>query len=1372
MAANGRHAHFAPGVPPSLLEDSSSRQSFADFIAEGCLWAQVRVFERLPDGRAMPTGARADRSWFYNAFIGYWYCNKYEEVARQLAAERRKLKEDIRAGRVPNTKANSERANTVQTLIPWGAVRPVLLDGDAHRTFDERPVREWLAEYAPPDRAHGFAALLFYFVQEPDDVDLADFERDLAETHDLAQHGRFVSKAVLLFPAEIAAVASPADERHPSDFWASVDEACAAHGTPRIVARFPRAIPREAFLAARPGEYIWQGVAYSGDYLYQVDAEHEELVNQYTEAYAAALRQLIRLEVRPNCEVAVDAACAVVRNNCWPLRARFAPAVFAALDCRTRLHMVLAYLRERDERRRAQIENGLVRLVQSQYLLGWQSEPAVIDFLNFREYDKGRIPREYASKRRSAPAAPARAASKPAAASARGKRSAAAAAAASADPVETLVTRNPCDFRTLQQRYEESAAQNVLPAIDSLVDDAPMALRLLLPALDALGEWVHTEADGYRRLAPEEGAPIGASFVLRPGVPTCWFFVAPEEQLAEIDARYRQKALPLHQALQPGEGCEELPVHSVALAGGLRLVVYSSLVHDSIAALRRAMGSALWQAPWHVFETAARPDAPLVVHLPPLAEPITAEQLRMLAPQPTVNSAFRRARDTLWPRVLFDGQRVDEEGAPRRAYSCSATLLTRAVDASRALYAGRHPMALNNGDALLEPTVFWLAPLRDCVDIKHEGTLPEDVRQHFQRLPHVSIDDLNDEAVVLAYRDWPRVFGETLRLMMRALKRRYTEEHGGDYLRFYAAMRPSETARAELSAALSDRVLAALFPRANHAVPPPVLCKFEELERDAARIKRAAGGDTIAERLAGDSEADDIAADEEDEYRAWLAAQAAAQPPPNGLATRADAVNERVARASNATRGNQSARFIMYRTREWFDAACEQPDEFRDALWERSEDPHKNSIRIVPTPAQGKYAASIKWYDNKTDAQYVAGVTYAVYVYYAVSVWRDLYGGGREKENQALVDAGAAHKRVRAETAKEKLAGYVGGMIAALKERLGGARQPRETFMQFCERLVKPFHDRKYAPASVAGAPAAAATIKQVPTSSKPAVDHSTVEALKRWNMALKLQGPAQRYLRVTRKLDALSEAVLEHSPFLKFIAQEPYVLTLEDGKSTRTELHPALLCFLVGQHGRVESVQRIFLTPDGRKITPPQPKRGTKENKVKLSLGSMKSDNAFFVAQPGRVEDIGLVALAEGPEKALGAACISRYLPSFAAMGVTRLCKFRHLIERTPQPTLLLMGDADHTLPMQLAACDELRKAGWRTVRLWVPHCARDERCRCKDINDVLERHGLLALLQQVAALVPPMYWFTRTLPDGSAHEKDEWRRYDFLAQVNTYSV
>lgn len=279
-------------------------------------------------------------------------------------------------------------------------------------------------------------------------------------------------------------------------------------------------------------------------------------------------------------------------------------------------------------------------------------------------------------------------------------------------------------------------------------------------------------------------------------------------------------------------------------------------------------------------------------------------------------------------------------------------------------------------------------------------------------------------------------------------------------------------------------------------------------------------------------------------------------------------------------------------------------------------------------------------------------------------------------------------------------------------------------------------------------------------------------EVSRLWKDSLRITTEMQAsYLRQCRGLYNIDADILEHSPFLRFVDMLSYKLYHEDGQSSETVMHPALLVFCVGATGCTGSLQRIYLQRHNgdrfySKLVVPQYKH--KKNKIKRTLGSLKFDAQFFMAQPGRIERYPFVYLSEGPEKAMAIAACSRYAATFASFGVGRYGQFEHFRDMDPQPTLVIAGDADGTITDQEAKITTLKRNGWKNVIHWVPTCSAEpgSHCHCKDANDVIDAHGIWELRRSLC--IPEWAWTTRFPEESELYEppEKEWRRYKFLSK------
>jgi hypothetical protein len=275
----------------------------------------------------------------------------------------------------------------------------------------------------------------------------------------------------------------------------------------------------------------------------------------------------------------------------------------------------------------------------------------------------------------------------------------------------------------------------------------------------------------------------------------------------------------------------------------------------------------------------------------------------------------------------------------------------------------------------------------------------------------------------------------------------------------------------------------------------------------------------------------------------------------------------------------------------------------------------------------------------------------------------------------------------------------------------------------------------------------------------------------------------ANKYLRGVRGLSMLPKLALEESPYVRFHpALDHYDKpTEESGGKRRRRIPPAVVFFCVGdeisatpaaQH--VVAYQAVWLDDsNGEKL------RGVDLNKK--SFGPMGPQNAFLWLQPGRLEKLPVVYLAEGPEKALALAAASRYMCVYAALGVGNFHRFkRHLQVRaqdspTGQSVPVLALCLDHEMPdrddkealekrassqaVVQTQIKQLEQTGWTVLTYEPAH-----ELRCKDYDDVVRQHGIAAL-QRLLELpsemcvnsIPPLL---DPQPNG-AHGTSEWTRY-----------
>lgn len=577
-----------------------------------------------------------------------------------------------------------------------------------------------------------------------------------------------------------------------------------------------------------------------------------------------------------------------------------------------------------------------------------------------------------------------------------------------------------------------------------------------------------------------------------------------------------------------------------------------------------------------------------------------------------------------------------------------------------------------------------------------------------------------------------------------------------------------------------------------------------ELEREAAGVAARLRTDMAAVTVTGQAE----------------------PPQPNGLESLSDVRQRNVKRSVDAAREQMNV-FAMAKALEpYMDDARKVPQRFIQAIWERPAEDPKRTIDTKPAPNASK-PGEFFWFDRKSGVGHIGPLTLLAYTY-AVRVGNAEYQGGESshrahrgpgytdvriadlvaiKERNKKASDAARQTKAADGTARRfdpsQLTGplaFVRDVIEHVKSVSAGWPTPAESFTQWYARILDPFCaairreeeglKRNKAEGRVneelfddeePGAGVRAKDIAAPPprrrgggaSAGKPAApstDNDSREVEHLWRDSLRLRTKEQSsYLRQCRGLDALDEGILEHSPFLRFVDSLGYKFYHADGSTSETQMHPALLAFCVGVTGVVGSLQRIYLQRRPgeriyRKLAPAQ--FSHRKNNVKRTVGALNYDSQFFLAQPGRVEHFPFVYLSEGPEKALAVAACSRFVASFASFGVGRYDKFEHFRAMEPQPTLVIAGDADHTIPHQEAKIEALRRAGWRNVIHWVPTCSLRGGCSCKDANDVIDAHGIWELRRSLG--IPEWAWVTRFASDSSLYEapEQEWRRYDFLAK------
>lgn len=180
------------------------------------------------------------------------------------------------------------------------------------------------------------------------------------------------------------------------------------------------------------------------------------------------------------------------------------------------------------------------------------------------------------------------------------------------------------------------------------------------------------------------------------------------------------------------------------------------------------------------------------------------------------------------------------------------------------------------------------------------------------------------------------------------------------------------------------------------------------------------------------------------------------------------------------------------------------------------------------------------------------------------------------------------------------------------------------------------------------------------------------LNALKnRWNTAVPLTdpkaGPARQYLRL-RGLEAVLDQPLED---VRFHGKLGYY---HDGK--RTGYHPALLCKVRAPHGSTVTIQRIYLSTDGRKAAVPG---SVKKVMRTLYPGAMR--HAAIRLYP--VPQNATLAVSEGLETAL-AVHITTHLPVWCCMSAGGLAS---LVLPQEVRTIQIWGDLDRSGSGQQAA-------------------------------------------------------------------------------------
>jgi hypothetical protein len=228
----------------------------------------------------------------------------------------------------------------------------------------------------------------------------------------------------------------------------------------------------------------------------------------------------------------------------------------------------------------------------------------------------------------------------------------------------------------------------------------------------------------------------------------------------------------------------------------------------------------------------------------------------------------------------------------------------------------------------------------------------------------------------------------------------------------------------------------------------------------------------------------------------------------------------------------------------------------------------------------------------------------------------------------------------------------------------------------------------------------------------------------------------AQEYLRRVRGLREISADILEHSPLVRFHPAHLYkIKTAPDvaARGSLTKLYPALLCFCQSSSSQDDddsqrwiAKQTIYLNPDT--CTKIAFEGGNKLNPAKKSEGCFRNEeDAYFPVQPGRLDLVPVVYLAEGPETAWSVASASRWISVYCSFGVSNYHRFRRFAQSGATLCLVLDRDPDNMDVKKTIerALTEL-KQHWSRVMAVQPSCVGE--CHCKDFNEVHQRHGLEA--------------------------------------------
>ncbi len=314
---------------------------------------------------------------------------------------------------------------------------------------------------------------------------------------------------------------------------------------------------------------------------------------------------------------------------------------------------------------------------------------------------------------------------------------------------------------------------------------------------------------------------------------------------------------------------------------------------------------------------------------------------------------------------------------------------------------------------------------------------------------------------------------------------------------------------------------------------------------------------------------------------------------------------------------------------------------------------------------------------------------------------------------------------------------------AALEAKAPPPPAPVPTLPALVYGRMQRFYESRHSALASAASPDAATGAAAAAKAAKSALSAADERARKRREAAslYALTSPisntvAQRYLREVRGLRDASEATIERSPYVRFHPAYRYSVKKSKGGKKgggggSTAVLPALVCFCADPLDPAQAlVGYQVVSLDGRTACKVR-FEDQKANPAKKSRGALRDENAFFFVQPGRLELVPAVYLAEGPETAWSVAASSPDLCVFCSFGVGNFARFADSTMRTEGRWLCLVLDRDADARKRAAveatvsmALQRARQAGWRT-------CAVQPDCDdgCKDFNEVLLKHGIAAV-------------------------------------------